>query len=150
MATVTLVVIAIAVVVVFAAVILGLMIALRRGSPADTASFDSFSPALSVTPAPMSSEPFGSSGDFMMTIADIFFIKGRGVVVTGRVDQGSITTGQRVRIGEVGGPAIEAQVTAIETFRKQVPTATQGDNIGLLLRDVTRDQLKQGMVITTM
>lgn len=150
MNAITLVVIAVALVTVFVVVMLGAVLIIRRNNRADTTSFDAFGPAPSMTPTPMTNEPVGASGDFMLTIADIFFIKGRGVVVTGRVDQGSITTGQRVQIGEMGGPTIEAQVRAIEAFRRQLTTAMQGDNIGLLLEGVTGDQLKQGMVITAM
>ena len=80
---------------------------------------------------------------FRMTVADIFFIRGRGLVATGQVEEGTIRTGDIVTVN-----ARDVSVAAIEAFRKTLDQATVGDTIGLLFHDLTSDDVKTGDVIT--
>lgn len=82
---------------------------------------------------------------FRMTVQDVFVIRGRGAVATGRVEYGELRVGDQVRIND--GPAV--RVDAIEQFRKKVDTATTGDNIGILLSKLKKDDLAAGDVITS-
>jgi translation elongation factor EF-Tu-like GTPase len=97
--------------------------------------------------APAASAPLSfdkPATGFRMTIEDVFSIAGRGTVVTGRVEAGSISKGATLHLTRVGGSTRELEVTGIEMFRKIVDTATTGDNVGLLLKDVGRDDVGQG------
>ena len=85
---------------------------------------------------------------FRMTIEDVFSITGRGTVVTGRVAAGTVTEGMPVTVSRGGQQLGTTVVTGVEMFRKVLDTATAGDNVGLLLRDVTRDQVASGDEIT--
>jgi elongation factor Tu len=83
---------------------------------------------------------------FLMPIEDIFSITGRGTVVTGRVERGKLTAGTEVEI--VGfGKHDKCVVTSVEMFRKILDSAEAGDNVGLLLRGVGKDEVERGMVI---
>ncbi|MCL6466362.1 MAG: elongation factor Tu [candidate division WOR-3 bacterium] len=83
---------------------------------------------------------------FLMPIEDIFSITGRGTVVTGRVERGILKPGSEVEI--VGfGKHDKVVVTSIEMFRKVLDDARAGDNVGLLLRGVGKDEVERGMVI---
>lgn len=81
---------------------------------------------------------------FRMTIEDVFSITGRGTVVTGRVAAGTVAKGMPVTVSRAGQPLGTTVVTGVEMFRKVLDTATAGDNVGLLLQDVTRDQVQSG------
>jgi len=83
---------------------------------------------------------------FLMPIEDVFSISGRGTVVTGRVEQGKVTTGQQVEI--VGFKATrKTTVTGVEMFRKLLDEGVAGDNVGTLLRGVARDDVQRGQVL---
>jgi len=83
---------------------------------------------------------------FLMPIEDVFSIKGRGTVVTGRVERGRITPMSEVEL--VGlGPTRKTVVTSIEMFRKILDEAIAGDNVGLLLRGIAKDEVERGMVV---
>lgn len=83
---------------------------------------------------------------FLMPCEDTFSISGRGTVVTGRVERGSLKKGADVEI--VGfGPPIKSTITGVEAFKKELDAATAGDNCGLLLRGIKREQVRRGMVI---
>lgn len=83
---------------------------------------------------------------FLMPIEDIFSITGRGTVVTGRVERGVLKPGNEVEI--VGfGKHDKVVVTSIEMFRKVLDDARAGDNVGLLLRGVSKDEVERGMVV---
>jgi translation elongation factor EF-Tu-like GTPase len=69
-------------------------------------------------------------------------------VVTGRVQTGTVTVGEQVLISRAGQPVAQVEVTGVEMFRKIVRTATAGDNVGLLLRGVKRDQVARGDVVS--
>ncbi len=83
---------------------------------------------------------------FLMPVEDIFSITGRGTVVTGRVERGVLKAGEEVEI--IGfGKHDKAVVTSVEMFRKILEDARAGDNVGLLLRGVAKDDVERGMVI---
>jgi translation elongation factor EF-Tu-like GTPase len=82
---------------------------------------------------------------FRLTVEDVFVIRGRGLVATGRVESGVLRVGDEVQID---GGAI-AIVEGVEMFRKAVHEAAAGDNIGLLFRSLDRSQLTRGAVLTS-
>jgi elongation factor Tu len=84
---------------------------------------------------------------FMMSIEDVFSIKGRGTVVTGRVDRGMIKTGEAVDIIGLQDEMMSSVVTGVEMFHKTLDTGQAGDNLGLLLRGIDRDHVERGMVV---
>ena len=84
--------------------------------------------------------------DFLMPIEDVFSIKGRGTVATGRIEQGTIKINDEVEI--VGlKPTQKSVVTGIEAFHKTLDQGQAGDNAGLLLRGIDREQIERGQVI---
>jgi elongation factor Tu len=84
---------------------------------------------------------------FLMAVEDVFTITGRGTVSTGRVERGVLKTGEEVEIIGFRDETRKTVVTSIEMFRKILDTAEAGDNVGLLLRGVDRDDIERGMVI---
>jgi elongation factor Tu len=83
---------------------------------------------------------------FLMPIEDVFGIKGRGTVVTGRIERGRIRPGETVEI--VGlGPTRSTVVTSIEMFQKVLDEGVAGDNVGCLLRGIEREEVERGMVL---
>ncbi|ANB13741.1 translation elongation factor Tu [Sugiyamaella lignohabitans] len=84
---------------------------------------------------------------FLMPLESVFSIPGRGTVVTGRVERGVLSKGEEVEIVGHHKEAITTVVTGIEMFKKELDKAQAGDNAGLLLRGVKREDLKRGMVI---
>ena len=83
---------------------------------------------------------------FLMPIEDVFSIKGRGTVVTGRIERGVVKTGEEIEI--VGfGPTRKTVVTGVEMFRKILDSGEPGDNVGCLLRGIERDDVYRGMVL---
>jgi elongation factor Tu len=87
---------------------------------------------------------------FLMPIEDVFTIEGRGTVVTGRVDRGVLPLGASIEI--IGlrdeGEARQVVVTGIQSFHKDRPEARAGENVGLLLRGVRRDEVVRGQVVS--
>ncbi|MCJ7717599.1 MAG: elongation factor Tu, partial [Anaerolineales bacterium] len=84
---------------------------------------------------------------FMMPIEDVFTIKGRGTVVTGRIERGVINTGDPVEIIGMQDEIINTVVTGVEMFHKILDEGRAGDNVGLLLRGTDREEVERGMVI---
>ncbi|MGO4929474.1 elongation factor Tu [Fundicoccus sp. Sow4_D5] len=84
---------------------------------------------------------------FMMPIEDVFSITGRGTVATGRVERGQVKVGDEVDIVGIAEATSKTIVTGVEMFRKLLDYAEAGDNIGALLRGVTRDQIQRGQVL---
>ena len=80
-------------------------------------------------------------------IVDVFSIAGRGTVVTGRVERGTLKKGTDVEIVGVTDTPLKTTVTGIEMFKKELDQAMAGDNLGLLLRGLRREQLHRGMVV---
>jgi hypothetical protein len=85
---------------------------------------------------------------FYMRIEDIFSITGRGTVVTGVVEGGTCRAGQEVVILKKSVRLRRVVVLGIEKFRKLIDTAKKGDHIGMLLKDVVKEELKRGMVVS--
>ena len=84
---------------------------------------------------------------FLMPIEDVFGIKGRGTVVTGRVERGKVKVGDEVEIVGLRDEVRRTVVTGVEMFRKTLDEGIAGDNIGCLLRGVERDEVERGMVL---
>jgi elongation factor Tu len=84
---------------------------------------------------------------FMMPIEDVFSIKGRGTVVTGRVDRGQVKTGDPVEIIGLRDKSMSSVVTGVEMFHKTLDEGMAGDNLGLLLRGIERTDVERGMVV---
>ena len=85
----------------------------------------------------------GTDPSFRMTIEDVFSIRGRGTVVTGHIESGTIKVGDEVYLA-----GRKVTVTGIEMFHKTSKQAGVGENVGLLLRDLSRDDVHQGDVLT--
>ena len=84
---------------------------------------------------------------FLMPVEDVFSITGRGTVATGRIEQGVIKTQDPVEIIGLGAEKMKSVVTGVEMFRKILDRGEAGDNAGLLLRGVDKDEIRRGMVI---
>ncbi|MGD9675889.1 MAG: elongation factor Tu [Candidatus Bipolaricaulia bacterium] len=84
---------------------------------------------------------------FLMSIEDVFSIKGRGTVVTGRVDRGKITPGMEVEIVGIHDQIEKTVATSLEMFNKTLEYAIAGDNVGILLRGIDKDQVERGQVL---
>lgn len=84
---------------------------------------------------------------FLMPIEDVFSITGRGTVATGRIERGIINSGESVDIIGLTAESLKSTVTGVEMFRKILDRGEAGDNAGLLLRGIEKDQLRRGMVI---
>ncbi len=85
--------------------------------------------------------------DFLMPVEDVFSITGRGTVATGRIERGIIKTGDPVQILGMGAENLTSTITGVEMFRKILDRGEAGDNVGLLLRGIEKEQIKRGMVI---
>ena len=84
---------------------------------------------------------------FLMPVEDIFSITGRGTVATGRVERGTVKVNDNVEIVGLTTEKRTVVVTGVEMFRKQLDQAEAGDNVGLLLRGVQRDEIERGQVL---
>jgi elongation factor Tu len=84
---------------------------------------------------------------FLMPVEDVFTITGRGTVVTGRVERGMVKTGEEVQIVGLGSEK-KTVVTGVEMFRKILDEGQAGDNVGLLLRGVGKEEVERGMVVS--
>jgi elongation factor Tu len=84
---------------------------------------------------------------FLMPVEDVFSITGRGTVATGRIETGVIHTGDPVEIIGMGAEKLKSVVTGVEMFRKILDEGEAGDNAGLLLRGIDKDDIRRGMVI---
>lgn len=83
---------------------------------------------------------------FLLPVEDVFTITGRGTVATGRVERGTIRVGDEAEIVGIK-PTLKTVITGLEMFRKQLEFAQAGDNVGALLRGVSRDQIERGQVL---
>jgi elongation factor Tu len=84
---------------------------------------------------------------FLMPVEDVFSIKGRGTVVTGRVERGILTKGENIEIIGLREEVIVTTVTGIEMFHRELDQAQAGDNAGILLRGTQREEVERGMVL---
>jgi elongation factor Tu len=87
-----------------------------------------------------------SDSSFRMTIQDVFAIRGRGTAVIGQVESGTLQIGDVVKI-KTQVDTIESIVTGIEKFRRRLKQASAGENVGVFLRDVTKEDLQRGDVL---
>ena len=89
----------------------------------------------------MSTDP-----SFRMTVEDVFSIKGRGTVVTGKIETGTIKVGDEIVIQGKSGE-VKTTVTGVEMFRKMTAQASAGDNVGLLLKNIAKPDVQPGDVL---
>jgi len=120
--------------------------ALEDGKPGseDTKSIDELLEALD-TYIPVPEREIDKP--FLMPVEDVFTITGRGTVVTGRVERGQVKTGEEVQIVGLGSEK-KTVVTGVEMFRKILDEGQAGDNVGLLLRGVGKEEVELGMVVS--
>ncbi|HLF02095.1 MAG TPA: elongation factor Tu [Anaerolineales bacterium] len=84
---------------------------------------------------------------FMMPVEDVFSIKGRGTVATGRIDRGTVKVGEPLEIVGLQDESMSTVCTGVEMFHKLLDQGEAGDNVGLLLRGIEREQIERGMVL---
>ena len=88
-----------------------------------------------------------SRTDFLCPVEDVFSISGRGTVVTGKIERGTVKVGDTVEIVGLSNQVKTAVIDGIEMYRKTCDSAKEGDNVGLLLKGIGRDEVKRGQVI---
>ncbi|PID70176.1 elongation factor Tu [bacterium DOLZORAL124_38_8] len=84
---------------------------------------------------------------FLMPVEDVFSIKGRGTVATGKIEQGVIKVGEEIELVGLHEEARKLTVTGVEMFKKMLDQGEAGDNVGLLLRGIDRDEIERGQVM---
>jgi elongation factor Tu len=84
---------------------------------------------------------------FMMPVEDVFSIKGRGTVATGKIDRGVVKVGEPLEIVGLREESMSTTCTGVEMFHKLLDTGEAGDNVGILLRGIEREQIERGMVL---
>jgi len=84
---------------------------------------------------------------FLMPIEDVFSITGRGTVATGRIERGVINVGDAVDIIGMGAENMKSTCTGVEMFRKLLDRGEAGDNVGILLRGIEKEDIRRGMVL---
>ncbi|MDO5552683.1 MAG: elongation factor Tu [Planctomycetia bacterium] len=84
---------------------------------------------------------------FLMAVEDVFSIEGRGTVATGRIERGMIKVGEEVEIVGLSAESRKTVVTGVEMFNKTLDSGMAGDNVGLLLRGIKRDEIQRGQVL---
>ena len=85
-----------------------------------------------------------------MQVDDVFYIHGRGVVVTGQISEGIVTVGDKLELVTTKGTKRVVKVRGIETFRKLLTKASKGDNVGLLLATLQKEDVARGDVLQAM
>ncbi len=91
--------------------------------------------------------PRESDKPFLMAIEDVFSIEGRGTVATGRIERGVVKVGEKVEIVGFSDEKVETTCTGVEMFKKELDQGQAGDNVGLLLRGIKREDIKRGQVL---
>jgi elongation factor Tu len=109
--------------------------------------YDSIRELLRVIDEYIPEPPRALDKPFMMPIEDVFSIKGRGTVVTGRVERGRIKVGEPVEIVGLREKSLNSVVTGVEMFHKLLDEGIAGDNIGILLRGIERTDVERGQVV---
>jgi elongation factor Tu len=84
---------------------------------------------------------------FLMSVEDVFSITGRGTVATGRIERGRVKVGEGIEIVGLMEAPLNSTVTGVEMFRKLLDQGEAGDNAGLLLRGIEKNQVRRGMVL---
>ncbi len=90
---------------------------------------------------------YNTTQGFSLTVEDVFTITGRGTVIVGRIASGSIKVGDTVTLKRTNGSTQQVTIAAIEMFRKVLNTAKEGDNVGLLLRGLTKADIGPGDIL---
>jgi elongation factor Tu len=116
---------------------------LSREDPAAKAIWDLMDAVDSYIPTP----PRPVDQPFLMPIEDVFGIKGRGTVVTGRVERGKVKVGESIEILGIHEASRTVVVTGVEMFQKTLDEGVAGDNVGCLLRGVERTEVERGQVL---
>jgi elongation factor Tu len=88
-----------------------------------------------------------TSKPFLMPVEDVFAIKGRGTVVTGRIERGVVKVGEEVEIVGIRKDSKKTTVTGVEMFRKTLDEGQAGDNVGVLVRGIEKDDVERGQVL---
>ena len=89
-----------------------------------------------------------TDGNFLMSVEDVFSISGRGTVATGRIERGIVKVGEEVELVGLSEETVKTTCTGVEMFRKLLDEGRAGDNVGLLLRGVKREDIQRGQVIS--
>jgi len=84
---------------------------------------------------------------FLLAVEDVFSITGRGTVATGRIERGKVKVGDNVEIIGLSHEIKKSVVTGVEMFRKELDEGVAGDNVGILLRGIEKDEIERGMVV---
>ena len=113
----------------------------------DAPEYESIKELLRVVDEYIPEPPRDTEKPFMMPVEDVFSIKGRGTVVTGRIERGMIKVGEAVEIVGLRDKSIKSVCTGVEMFHKLLDEGQAGDNVGLLLRGIERDDVERGMVV---
>jgi translation elongation factor EF-Tu-like GTPase len=124
----------------------------RRDQPEDPqAVVDRLAASSGTAAVPAGAGPTipGGAAGFLMTVEDVFVITGRGVVVTGKVAAGQVSRGAAIEVYRAGVPVGTLTVTGVEMFRKQVDTASTGENVGLLVSAKDRTAVQRGDELVT-
>lgn len=90
---------------------------------------------------------YNTSTGFSLTVEDVFTITGRGTVVVGHIASGSVSVGETITLKRTNGYSCSVTVAGIEMFRKMLNTAKEGDNVGLLLRGLTKADIGRGDIL---
>ncbi len=114
---------------------------------ADAPEYACIKQLLEVVDSYIPEPPRATDKPFMMPVEDVFSIKGRGTVVTGRVDRGRIKVGEAVEIVGLREKSMNSVCTGVEMFHKLLDEGMAGDNLGLLLRGIERTDVERGMVV---
>lgn len=88
-----------------------------------------------------------SQSSFRITVEDVFTITGRGTVIVGQVQSGSVHVGDTVTLQRLDGSSRDVTITGIEMFRKMMDVAQAGDNVGILLRGLTKSDIAKGDIL---
>lgn len=88
------------------------------------------------------------TGSSVFVVDDVFYIRGRGTVVTGKVTEGEFSVGDKVRIDLSGGGTAESEIAGLELFRKMVNTVHEDESCGMLFGEIERNQLSKGDLVT--
>jgi elongation factor Tu len=121
--------------------------AMQASGGVDDASFESIWKLLAAVDSYIPTPARDVDKPFLLAIEDIFSITGRGTVVTGRVERGQLKSGEEIEI--VGfGKRFKTVATSLEMFRKILDSSVAGDNVGILLRGVAKEDVYRGMVVS--
>jgi elongation factor Tu len=113
----------------------------------NAAEYESIKELMRVVDEYIPEPPRDTDKPFMMPVEDVFSIKGRGTVVTGRMDRGIVKVGDGAEFIGLRDKPISTTITGVEMFHKLLDEGRAGDNLGLLVRGIDRDQVERGMVI---